>query len=131
MGGPPPRPARLNMQYTTTLAASRINDFGVKVQPALLWQLENSDMVTAGKLADPNSASICPGDSGGPLLLSSPRENGPVYPTNMVIGVNAYCTFRAGSGVSLRNIHARLNDSGVTLTWLTGILPDSSYVYLQ
>jgi hypothetical protein len=129
--GAPPSPARLKMAYTTTLATSRINDFGPVVSPGLLWQFENSDIVTAGKLADVNSASLCPGDSGGPLLLSTPRANGPVYPTNMVIGVNAYYTFRSGSGVSLRNIHARLNDSGVTLTWLSGILPASSFVYLQ
>ncbi len=130
--GPPPSPARLKMVYTTTLAASHINDFGQQVvPPSLLWQFENSDIVTPGKLADASSGSLCPGDSGGPLLLSSPRANGPVYPTNMVIGVNAYYTFRAGSGVSRRNIHARLNDSGVTLAWLTGILPDSSFVFLQ
>jgi hypothetical protein len=130
VGGPPPSPARLKMAYTRTLSVSHINDFGQKVPPALLWQFENSDIVTAGKLADASSASLCPGDSGGPLLLSSPAANGPVYPSNMVIGVNAYYTFRAGSGVSQRNIHARLYDNGVTLTWLGGILPASSFVYL-
>jgi hypothetical protein len=129
VGGPAPAPPKLKMAYTRTLAGTSINDFRPVVSPMFQWNFDNSNIVTAG-LSGWGVASLCPGDSGGPLLLSSPAANGPTYPTNLVIGVNAYYTFAAGSGVSQRNIHARLNDSGATFTWLTGILPASSFVYL-
>src|SRR5262249_42092547 len=133
VGGAAPSPARLKMNYTTTLIASRINDFVSTVPASSLGDFGNSYLVTAGRSADTSSASLCPGDSGGPLLLSSPRALGPMYPSNRVIGVNAYYTFRSGSGVSVRNTHTRLydnGDDGPIFTWLQGILPEASFVYL-
>ena len=74
------------------------------------------------------------GQIGGPLLLISKRVLGPTDPSNSVIGVNAYYTFKGGSGVSMRNTHTRLYDNpdnGKVFTWLTGILPASSFVYVN
>lgn len=130
VGGPAPSPPRLKMARTRTLPPERINDGAVHVPPEALPIFANSYLLTPGRATDATSGSLCPGDSGGPLFLSSPVENGPPYPTNMVIGVNAYYTFPDGSGVSAINMHTRLYDYGPTFLWLEGILPASSFVYL-
>lgn len=129
VGGAAPTPPRLKMDYTRTLAPARINDFGSVVLPANVAQFSNSNIITAGIRADATSASLCPGDSGGPLFLSTPVAQGPTFPRNQVIAVNAYYTFKDASGKSARNIHARLYDNGVTQAWLETILPASSFVF--
>ncbi len=63
---------------------------------------------TPGRTLEENAASICPGDSGGP-----------VYRGGSVVGVNAQYTFRDDSAISSANLHARL--SGVE-AWAREIL---------
>lgn len=129
LGGAAPKPPRLKMDYTLTLSASKINDFGSVVLPANVWQFDNSNIITPGIKADASASSLCPGDSGGPLFLSTPVADGPAFPRNQVIAVNAYYTFKDKTGKSVRNIHARLYDNGPTQLWLESILPASSFVY--
>jgi secreted trypsin-like serine protease len=129
VSGAAPNPPRLKMNRTVTLPVARINDYRQEVSAANLWQFGNSNIITEGKKANTTAASLCPGDSGGPLLQSSPAADGPTYPRNRVIGVNAYYTFSGASGVSVRNIHARLYDGGVTQAWLQTVLPASSFIY--
>ncbi|MGC4070177.1 MAG: trypsin-like serine protease [Polyangiaceae bacterium] len=129
VNGAGPNPPRLKMNRAVTLPVARINDYRQEVPTANLWQFGNSNTITAGRKVSASAASLCPGDSGGPLLQSSPAADGPTYPRNRVIGVNAYYTFSDASGVSVRNIHARLYDGGVTQAWLQTVLPASSFIY--
>ncbi|MCA9581071.1 MAG: trypsin-like serine protease [Myxococcales bacterium] len=55
---------------------------------------------TPGRAGD-GAASLCPGDSGGPVY----REGNPLR----IVGVNSYYTFDDDSGVSETNLHARLS----------------------
>jgi hypothetical protein len=82
--------------------------------------LGGSYFFTPGKNLVATAASLCPGDSGGP-----------VYRTNRtaetIVGVNAYYSFKPpsedGPGVSVTNWHTRL-DSGArngVATWLHGL----------
>ncbi len=59
---------------------------------------------TSGKMHDLKSASLCPGDSGGP-----------VYRNGAVVGINSNYFFIDRSGISFANIHAKLN---VISSWL-------------
>lgn len=67
--------------------------------------IDRNNVVTSGKRWDPNAASICYGDSGGPLL-----KNG------KVVGINSLYTFNdineegdSVSGISVLNLHNRLS----------------------
>jgi S1-C subfamily serine protease len=52
-------------------------------------------------LLDSTSASICPGDSGGPVYKESNQS---------VIGINSQYIFSDKSGVSYLNTHTRLSE---------------------
>ncbi len=70
-------------------------------------------------------ASLCPGDSGGPLYLTDTSQG------EVVVGVNAYYSFRnLSGGISTTNGHTRLgrdNPQGTT-SWLQSKLPSSSFI---
>lgn len=61
-----------------------------------------SYVITPGSKASVEEASLCPGDSGGPLYRIYGDQS-------IVVGVNAYYTFMDGSGVSMTNWHTRLD----------------------
>lgn len=68
---------------------------------------------TAGQ-HDNGLASLCPGDSGGPVY----REGTPLR----VVGVNAYYTFDDNSGVSKTNLHTRLDGGGYDVArWIRSV----------
>jgi hypothetical protein len=61
-----------------------------------------SYVITPGNLANAQEASLCPGDSGGPLYRADGTQS-------IVVGVNAYYTFKDGTGISMTNWHTRLD----------------------
>jgi hypothetical protein len=70
-----------------------------------------------GSPLDTQAASLCPGDSGGPVYRERERRH-------LVVGVNAYYTFNdAHPGVSVTNWHTRLDRSAQdgVLDWLRGL----------
>lgn len=84
--------------------------------------LEDAYIATTGQKKNSSEASLCFGDSGGPLYWG--RRN------DWIIGVNAYYTFSDGSGIAYQNLHTRLgtqNDHDVT-DWLLDLLPAGQVV---
>lgn len=75
-----------------------------------------SYVITPGFLNDPTAASLCPGDSGGPLYRESSTEL-------LTTGINAYYTFEDGNGVSQTNWHTRVDGSSrySVLSWLRSL----------
>jgi hypothetical protein len=59
------------------------------------------NFLTKGLGMDKSTASICPGDSGGPVYRRS---------DNALIGVNSYYIFKDSSGISLINLHTRISE---------------------
>lgn len=70
-------------------------------------------IVTAG-VRGGGEASICPGDSGGPLFLGGLSDG-------LIAGVNAYYTFRDSSGVSEVNVFTRIDSPSVS-PWISQVL---------
>jgi hypothetical protein len=89
---------RLKYQVTAVGADSILSNIGGAVAPAEA----NWNFFTPGRALDPNSASLCPGDSGGPIY--GWLNNG-----YAVIGVNSAQTSWDSSEVSVVNIHSRLD----------------------
>ena len=80
----------------------------------------NAYIATPGLTQSSYSASLCPGDSGGPVYRGSSTS-----PTS-VVGVNAYYLFTNTSGVSYQNTHTRLGTDNIAhgvSSWLRGVLP--------
>lgn len=79
--------------------------------------LPRSYFFTPGKALSNGNASICPGDSGGPVY----RGKDPRAAKQKVIGVNAYYGFNDGGNVSTTNWHTRLDvESRVDIgTWIS------------
>ena len=71
-------------------------------------QIDAVNYLTEGRNLNKSSASLCSGDSGGPVFTTDGKA---------VIGVNSYYTFNDGSGVSYTNLHARLDIEDVRL-WI-------------
>ena len=57
-------------------------------------------VVTPGLDGNPSSASLCAGDSGGPLYRAG---------TNLVVGVNALAAWTSPQGITFANWHTRLD----------------------
>ncbi|HET9954316.1 MAG TPA: trypsin-like serine protease [Polyangiaceae bacterium] len=130
VNGPAPNPYRLKAKMVKTLSASAVNTYREEMPSELTADFGAVNILTPGIAASASAASLCPGDSGGPLLLSSDPNLGPPVPRNWVLGVNAYYVFKENdtTGKSVRNIHARLWDNGPVQAWLESILPASSFV---
>lgn len=71
---------------------------------------------SAGKTLSAEAASLCPGDSGGPVYSKKSKK---------IIGVNSQYIFGDASGVSLVNTHVRLNE---LKTWITGFINRTRYI---
>ena len=67
-----------------------------------LSDLVNFNLATAGFSYHSSFASICPGDSGGPLYKKS---------DNSIIGINAQYLFKDKMGISFLNIHTSIHKS--------------------
>jgi hypothetical protein len=100
------------LKYEVT-AARHIDHFDLKQNYIPTWGLEDA----------PSEASICPGDSGGPVYRGTSMTK--------IVGVNAFYLFDdRESGVSSTNLHTRLGlggEHGVT-DWLRQILPSIRFV---
>ncbi len=68
-------------------------------------RLPTAYFFTPGKSLGAKNASICPGDSGGPVY----RGKSPRARDLLVVGVNAYYGFSDGGNVSATNWHTRLD----------------------
>jgi len=115
---------------------SSINNYGPVLSNAQFGPFGASYFITPGASHPNGQASLCPGDSGGPVLLSrSVYPGGPAYHTNVVIGVNADYTFADRKNgtplISTFNIHTRLSNDAPNYVggWLQTILPYSSFFW--
>ena len=106
---------RLKLQNLTTLAGSALLHPGTYVPNAqAAADVAASYVITPGFFTSSSNATLCPGDSGGPLYRNNASEQ-------LVVGVNAYYTFSdvPGGVGSVTNWHTRLDPAryGV-LSWL-------------
>ncbi|WP_437636846.1 carbohydrate-binding domain-containing protein [Sorangium sp. So ce854] len=109
----PTPPARLKIETVTTLPASALIHEGSYVVPEDAADVAGANVITEGVLTDPAAASLCPGDSGGPLYRTGTSQQ-------LIVGVNSYYTFSDESGISRTNWHTRLDSAARydVLTWL-------------
>lgn len=111
-GGVPGDPSlpwgRLKHHATRTQAPTILSNLGVSAASPL----KNHHFFTAGRALDPNEASLCPGDSGGPVFLGDGQR---AY----VVGVNGAQTSWDSTETSVVNIHARLS---TVQAWLQPLL---------
>lgn len=124
-------PRNLGISLAPIEPVSTINHYGQVLSAAQVGPFDTTYLLTPGASHPNGNASLCPGDSGGPLLLDKPvYPGGPSFPTNIVVGVNADYTFPVDSGYSTFNIHTRLSNEAPNFVgrWLQTILPESSFL---
>ncbi|WP_437781723.1 trypsin-like serine protease [Sorangium sp. So ce1097] len=106
------------IQNLTASASSILNHPGSYVSGAAINDVAASYVLTPGYAANTSYASLCPGDSGGPLYRQSSTDL-------IVVGVNAYYTFPSapGSNPSQTNWHTRLDTSArySVTSWLQAL----------
>ena len=132
----PPETRSIGFSVAPIEPLSSINNYGPVLNNAQFWSFGGSYLLTPG-LSHPNgTASLCPGDSGGPVFLArSAFPGGPAFHTNVVIGVNVDYTFadvkKDTPLVSTFNIHTRLSNDAPNYVggWLQTILPYSSFLW--
>jgi hypothetical protein len=103
---------RLKVEQVVALPAGSLLHEGSYVWQGDEVNIAASYVITPGLAHD--GASLCPGDSGGPLYRDDATQR-------RVVGINAYYTFPPGSGVATTNWHTRVDDEsryGVA-TWLS------------
>ncbi len=97
--------SRLKIQSTVALSRDEAIAPGRYPEPSPGVRIEDNYLFTPGaKLDSADAASLCPGDSGGPVY----RDDGT---QRVIVGVNAYYNFQPNdpSYVSLTNWHTRLD----------------------
>jgi hypothetical protein len=97
-------------KYTPTLKAQEVRSTNINPlkksfehDPELVFDI---NFLTEGIILNSNSASLCPGDSGGP-----------VFKENKIVGVNSFYTFTINKNISYLNLHTRFNNQKV-LEWM-------------
>jgi hypothetical protein len=113
-GAPAPR---LKVDETAAIGEDALVHPGSFVSGGDVPAIGASFVVTAGHALDASSASLCFGDSGGPLYR---REASGL----LVVGINAYYTFPSPfDGVSQTNWHTRVDAAAPqgVLAWLSGL----------
>jgi hypothetical protein len=101
--------SRLKFHTTTTLGIESLVHEGSYVDDAessYATNLEASYLFTPGRAMDPGEASLCPGDSGGPVYLDDGTQS-------VIVGINAYYSFlprdEDPDRISMTNWHTRLD----------------------
>ncbi|KYF62115.1 peptidase [Sorangium cellulosum] len=106
------------LQNLTAAASSILNHPGSYVSGTAINDVAASYVLTPGYYSSTSYASLCPGDSGGPLYRQSSTDL-------IVVGVNAYYTFPSapGSNPSQTNWHTRLDTSAryTVTSWLQAL----------
>lgn len=106
------------LQNLNAAASSILNHPGSYVSGTAITDVAASYVLTPGYAASTSYASLCPGDSGGPLYRQSATDL-------IVVGVNAYYTFPSapGSNPSQTNWHTRLDTSArySVTSWLQAL----------
>ncbi|NUO50432.1 MAG: trypsin-like serine protease [Polyangiaceae bacterium] len=111
---------RLKFHETETLGKNALVHAGAYIPSSEAPEVYAGYIVTPGRSLDPDEASLCPGDSGGPVY----RDDGT---DAHVVGVNAYYSFlpvaQDPQSVSLTNWHTRLDDESRWKIgpWLAGL----------
>lgn len=102
--GPQPATRRLKYHATTAKGVDALDHMSVPDAEKSLTAFLN--IITPGQTANAGEASICPGDSGGPVY----RNDG----TLRIVGVNSYYSFENGdaAGISRTNWHGRVANVG-------------------
>lgn len=119
-------PRRLKLQETSALDPNVALGLELAPRPALGHALATNYLFTPGERLMPDAAaSLCPGDSGGPLYRNDGSER-------TIVGVNAYYAFTppvsadeaAQPRVSVTNWHTRLDAEahGGVHAWLESTL---------
>jgi len=104
---------RYKLSSAATIPVSEIRRYDGRITDEQEAAVGASYLVTAGHAKDPNSASLCLGDSGGPLYL--PDESDP-----RIVGVNSNYSFKPPEdesdqgGVSWADWHTRTSLSSGT-----------------
>jgi hypothetical protein len=94
--------SRLKLEQLVALPVSALLHPGSYVWEGNESNIAASYVVTAGVKGEASAASLCPGDSGGPLYRADAGQR-------TVVGVNAYYTFVDSDGRSQTNWHTRLD----------------------
>lgn len=94
--------ARLKLEEVTAQPASALLHPGTYVASGDEGNVAASYVITPGARNESSAASLCPGDSGGPLYRNDAGQK-------TLVGVNAYYTFQDSDGVSVTNWHTRLD----------------------
>ncbi|CAN90920.1 putative exported peptidase / protease [Sorangium cellulosum So ce56] len=107
------------LQDLSAAPASILDHAGSYVSGTAINDVAAAYVLTPGYASSTTYASLCPGDSGGPLYRQSATDL-------VVVGVNAYYTFPSGwSGPapSQTNWHTRLDTAAryPVTTWLQGL----------
>jgi hypothetical protein len=115
-GGPGANPPRFKLEQVELIAGDALEHDNSIIEAALIPDLMESYVITPGPELDDTAAGLCPGDSGGPLYRELSNEQ-------LVVGVNAYYSFPADSGVPMTNWHTRLDEDAnfPVLSWLEGL----------
>lgn len=110
LGGPTPNPKRLKYDIATTLPADSLdheNGYNDQQERSDIYQ---HNLITAGKQYSSSDASLCPGDSGGPLLIWDESQYYPENSRYRIVGVNSHYSFLEYPGsVSYTNWHTRIS----------------------
>jgi hypothetical protein len=118
VGNPTPDPAKLKLEFVPALAATSMFHLDSFVDNGNVGYVTGSYVTTPGYAYSPTGASLCPGDSGGPLYRNDGQQNN-------IVGVNAYYTFSSEDpqGVSRTNVQTRLDAASryAIGTWLQGL----------